>query len=179
MGIDKFGSLDVGIINVDDINEDELKALWEQTEGLRRKLCDDTFCSASLFVAEHCDKHCYIRPEDRIGCIDVMDKKIVFVPKNQYDYFGREDVKAAADKLGVIVVPVDNSDPFERSMAHLIISKPDGALLFEKKDVPPLDVIVDTNDLPNERYHDRTFPMDYIKKKKAKRRIQKQSRRKK
>jgi ethanolamine utilization cobalamin adenosyltransferase len=37
-------------------------------------------------------------------------------------------------------------------------------------------VDVDTEDLPKERYHDRTFPKNFWKKKKAKRRIQKQSR---
>ena len=40
------------------------------------------------------------------------------------------------------------------------------------------DVLVDTSGLPNARYHDRTFPKDYAKKKKAKRRQQKQARRK-
>lgn len=40
-------------------------------------------------------------------------------------------------------------------------------------------VDVDTEDLPKERYHDLTFPKDYWKKKKAKRRIQKQSRKRK
>ena len=43
----------------------------------------------------------------------------------------------------------------------------------------PIKVDVDTEDLPKERYHDRTFPKDYWKKKKAKRRIQKQSRKRK
>lgn len=37
------------------------------------------------------------------------------------------------------------------------------------------DVMVDTSDLPNARYHDRTFPKDCYKRKKAKRRQQKQS----
>ena len=41
--------------------------------------------------------------------------------------------------------------------------------------IPP-KVEVDTNDLPKQRYHDRTFPKDYWKKKKAKRRKQNQSR---
>ena len=40
------------------------------------------------------------------------------------------------------------------------------------------DAVVDTSDIPNPRYHDRTFPKDYAKKKKAKRRQQKQARRK-
>ena len=39
------------------------------------------------------------------------------------------------------------------------------------------DVVVDTSDIPNTRYHDRMFPKDYDKKKKAKRRQQKLSRR--
>ena len=37
------------------------------------------------------------------------------------------------------------------------------------------DAVVDTSDLPNARYHDRTFPKDYYKRKKTKRRQQKQS----
>ena len=40
----------------------------------------------------------------------------------------------------------------------------------------PVKPCVDMSDLPKERYHDRTFPKDFWKKKKAKRRIQKQSR---
>lgn len=39
------------------------------------------------------------------------------------------------------------------------------------------DAVVDMSDLPNARYHNRTFPKDYAKKKKAKRRQQKQARR--
>lgn len=39
------------------------------------------------------------------------------------------------------------------------------------------DVVVDTSDIPNPRYHDRTFPKDYYKKRKSKRRQQKQARR--
>ena len=42
-----------------------------------------------------------------------------------------------------------------------------------------VEIGVDTEDIPKERYHDRTFPKDYWKKKKAKRRIQKQSRKRK
>ena len=39
------------------------------------------------------------------------------------------------------------------------------------------DDLVDTSGLPNARYHDRTFPKDYAKKKKAKCRQQKRARR--
>lgn len=52
----------------------------------------------------------------------------------------------------------------------------------EFKMIPPesvvTDVVVDTSDIPNPRYHDRTFPKDYDKKKESKRRQQKQARRK-
>lgn len=69
----------------------------------------------------------------------------------------------------------------ERLEAKLPIT--DNLLLTEKlKDIikqRSVEIGVDTNDLPNERYHDRTFPKDYWKKKKAKRRIQKKSRRQK
>lgn len=69
----------------------------------------------------------------------------------------------------------------ERLEAKLpIVENLENRLLVEKlKDISsrtPIKVDVDTEDLPKERYHDRTFPKDYWKKKKAKRRIQKQSR---
>ena len=59
--------------------------------------------------------------------------------------------------------------------------------MYPKKNIRALEspesvvtnTIVDTSDLPNPRYHDRTFPKDYYKRKKAKLRQQRQSRRKK
>jgi len=69
----------------------------------------------------------------------------------------------------------------ERLEAKLPIT--DNLALSEKlKDMIsqiPIKVDVDTNDLPKQRYHDRTFPQNYWKKKKAKRRIQNQSRKRK
>ncbi len=66
----------------------------------------------------------------------------------------------------------------ERLEAKLPIT--DNLLLTEKlKDIikqKSVEIGVATEDLPNERYHDRTFPKNFWKKKKAKRRIQKQSR---
>ncbi len=66
----------------------------------------------------------------------------------------------------------------ERLEAKLPIT--DNLLLTEKlKDIikqKSVEIGVDTEDLPKERYHDRTFPKNFWKKKKAKRRIQKQSR---
>lgn len=69
----------------------------------------------------------------------------------------------------------------ERLEAKLpIVENLENRLLVEKlKDISsrtPIKVDVDTENLPKERYHDRTFPKDYWKKKKARRRIQKQSR---
>ena len=51
---------------------------------------------------------------------------------------------------------------------------------FSLKPPDPIvtDALVDMLGLPNSRYYDRTFPKDYAKKKKAKRRQQKQARRK-
>ena len=43
----------------------------------------------------------------------------------------------------------------------------------------PTRIDIDTSNLPKERYHDRTFPQNYWKKKKAKRRMQNQSRKQK
>lgn len=72
----------------------------------------------------------------------------------------------------------------ERLEAKLpIVENLENRLLVEKlKDISsrtPIKVDVDTEDLPKERYHDRTFPKNYYKKKKKKRRMQKQSRRQK
>lgn len=50
-------------------------------------------------------------------------------------------------------------------------------LSLKPPDTIVTDALVDTSDLPNARYHDRTFPKDYAKKKKAKRRKQRQARR--
>ena len=72
----------------------------------------------------------------------------------------------------------------ERLEAKLpIVENLENRLLVEKlKDISsrtPIKVDVDTEDLPKERYHDRTFPKNYYKKKKKKRRMQKQSRKRK
>ena len=62
---------------------------------------------------------------------------------------------------------------------YALIRKPDNSYVFHPPESAVTDAVVDTSDLPNARYHDRTFPKDYAKKKKAKRRMQKQSRKKK
>ena len=64
------------------------------------------------------------------------------------------------------------------AQTYALTRKPDNSYVFYPPESVVTDVVVDTSDIPNPRYHDRTFPKDYYKKKKAKRRQQKQSRRK-
>ncbi len=63
------------------------------------------------------------------------------------------------------------------AQTYALIRKPDNSYVFHPPESIVTDAVVDTSDLPNERYHNRTFPKDYAKKKKAKRRQQKQARR--
>lgn len=86
--------------------------------------------------------------------------EVVYVPKNEYDHYGAKAVQQAAEEMGVVVVPVDIC-----------------ACRFEMPDKAKIEAIIDTDDLPNPRYHNRTFPKHYDKKKKVKRRMQKHSRR--
>ena len=65
------------------------------------------------------------------------------------------------------------------AQTYVLTRKPDNSYVFHPPESAVTDAVVDTSDLPNARYHDRTFPKDYAKKKKAKRRMQKQSRKKK
>lgn len=64
-----------------------------------------------------------------------------------------------------------------KAQTYALIRKPDNSYVFHPHDSVVTDALVDTSDLPNARYHNRTFPKDYAKKKKAKRRQQKQARR--
>lgn len=63
------------------------------------------------------------------------------------------------------------------AQTYVLTRKPDNSYVFHPPESAVTDAVVDTSDLPNARYHDRTFPKDYAKKKKARRRQQKQSRR--
>lgn len=58
---------------------------------------------------------------------------------------------------------------------YALIRQPDDSFKFKLPDSACCDVHID-GDIPKDRYHDRTFPKDYTKKKKAKRRQQKQGR---
>ena len=64
----------------------------------------------------------------------------------------------------------------EAQKTYVLTRKPDNSYVFHPSDSTVTAVLVDTSGLPNARYHDRTFPKDYAKKKKAKRRQQKQAR---
>ena len=96
----------------------------------------------------------------------------VFVPKDLFENIPPKLISEQEAIHHCIIKPT------EYVTAKLPIT--DNLLLTEKlKDIisrTPIKVDVDTEDLPKERYHDRTFPKNYYKKKKAKRRIQKQSR---
>ena len=64
-----------------------------------------------------------------------------------------------------------------KAQTYALTRKPDNSYVFHPPESVVTDAVVDTSDLPNARYHNRTFPKDYAKKKKAKRCQQKQARR--
>lgn len=128
--------------------------------------------------------------------------RLAFMSSIGADSFSSAELKETAEKLmqpklPTVFIPIGIFELIppkiisEQETVHHCIIKPaeriearlpimDNLALAEKlKDMidrMPIKVDVDTEDLPKERYHDRTFPKDYWKKKKAKRRIQKQSR---
>lgn len=61
------------------------------------------------------------------------------------------------------------------AQTYALIRQPDDSFKFKLPDSACCDVHIDGG-IPKDRYHDRTFPKDYTKKKKAKRRQQKQGR---
>lgn len=64
-----------------------------------------------------------------------------------------------------------------QAQIYEVSCKPDNSFLYRMPDTAVTDTRID-EDIPKARYHDRVFPKDYTKKKKAKRRAQKQARRK-
>lgn len=107
----------------------------------------------------------------------LMDSTLptVFVPKDLFENIPPKLISEQEAIHHCIIKPT------EYVTAKLPIT--DNLLLTEKlKDIikqKSVEIGVDTEDIPKERYHDRTFPKNYWKKKKAKRRIQKQSRKRK
>mgnify|MGYP007012484145 CR=1 FL=1 len=71
---------------------------------------------------------------------------------------------------------LDRLHGLERTaQTYALIRQPDDSFKFKLPDSACCDVYID-GEIPKDRYHDRTFPKDYAKKKKAKRRHQKQGR---
>lgn len=72
----------------------------------------------------------------------------------------------------------DLRDGLDRKVqTYALTRKPDNSYLFHPHNSVVTDAVFDMSDLPNARYHNRTFPKNYVKKKKAKHRQQKQARR--
>ena len=120
------------------------------------------------------DLYNYIELKD--SAEKVMQKTLptVFVPRNLFETIPPMIIFEQEIIHQCIIKPTD------RLVAKLPINE-NLALADKLRDIicQKSIVDVDTEDLPKERYHDRTFPKDFWKKKKAKRRIQKQSRKRK
>lgn len=96
----------------------------------------------------------------------------VFVPKDLFENIPPKLISEQEAIHHCIIKPT------EHVMVNLPITE-NLALVDKLKDIvskKSIRIDIDTSKLPKERYHDRTFPKDFWKKKKAKRRIQKQSR---
>lgn len=99
----------------------------------------------------------------------------VFVPKELFDRVPHNIIQEQETIHHCIIKPT------EHVMANLPITE-NLALVDKFKDIvsrKSIRIDIDTSNLPKERYHDRTFPQNYWKKKKAKRRMQNQSRKQK
>ena len=66
----------------------------------------------------------------------------------------------------------------EAQKTYVLTRKPDNSYTIHLSESDVTNIVVDTSELPKARYHNRIFPKDYNKKKKAKRRAEKQARRK-
>ena len=70
---------------------------------------------------------------------------------------------------------LDRLHGLERTAQTYALIRQDDSFKFKLPDSACCDAHID-GEIPKDRYHDRTFPKDYAKKKKAKRRQQKQGR---
>jgi glyceraldehyde-3-phosphate dehydrogenase/erythrose-4-phosphate dehydrogenase len=95
----------------------------------------------------------------------------VFVPKELFDRFPHNIILEQEAIHHCIIKPCEYMVVKLPIMENLALADKLRDIICQKSIVD-----VDTEDLPKERYHDRTFPKNFWKKKKAKRRIQKQSR---
>lgn len=96
----------------------------------------------------------------------------VFVPKELFDNVPHNIILEQEAIHHCIIKPVEYMSVKLPITDNLALSEKLKQIIIKK----PVKPCVDMNDLPKERYHDRTFPKNFWKKKKAKRRIQKQSR---
>ena len=96
----------------------------------------------------------------------------VFIPKDLFEAIPTNIILEQAAIHHCIIKPTERIEARLPIMDNLALAEK----LKDMIDRMPIKVDVDTENLPKERYHDRTFPKDYWKKKKSKRRIQKQSR---
>ncbi len=96
----------------------------------------------------------------------------VFIPKGLFEAIPTNIILEQAAIHHCIIKPTERIEARLPIMDNLALAEK----LKDMIDRMPIKVDVDTEDLPKERYHDRTFPKNFWKKKKAKRRIQKQSR---
>lgn len=99
----------------------------------------------------------------------------VFVPKVLFDSIPHNIILEQEAIHHCIIKPVEYMSVKLPITDNLALSEKLKQIIIQK----PVKPCVDMSDLPKERYHDRTFPKNYWKKKKAKRRIQKKSRRQK
>ena len=104
----------------------------------------------------------------RLGRLALMAQTLPLMPPGEKRVFedGIESLKDVINEkdnrnVSLRLYPTPTSREFELRPPESVVT----------------DVVVDTSDIPNQRYHDRTFPKDYYKKKKTKRRQQKQARR--
>lgn len=100
----------------------------------------------------------------RLGKLAIMAQTIPLMPPKAREVFeeGIESLKEA----------INEAD--ERRRGFRMFPTDDAMVFVKKPEFAVTDVKVD--DMPKARYHSRIFSKDYFKKKKAKRRNQKQSR---
>lgn len=100
---------------------------------------------------------------------------VVLVPKDLFENIPQKMIQEQETIHHCIIKPT------EHVMVNLPITE-NLALVDKLKDIvskKSIRIDIDTSNLPKERYHDRTFPKNYRKKKKVKRRMQNQSRKQK
>lgn len=111
----------------------------------------------------------------RLGRLAMMAPAYLCQNNNQCRILSRMiDEEQELRKLGAAV----HKNDLERNIqTYALTHSPDYMYMSKLPDSACCEVRIN-GELPKERYHDRTFPKDYAKKKKAKRRAQKQARRK-